>query len=168
MFYAGIGSRETPKDILNVMTLVAQALVSKGWVLRSGGALGADMAFENGAFRAGGKTDIYLPWRMYNGHMDGDWEVSPEAIEMASQFHPAWHRCGQGARKLHGRNCHILLGKQLDLPVSFVICWTPGAAVTGGTGLGMRIAQSRKIEIYNLANPQHLATINSWIKEVLG
>jgi predicted Rossmann fold nucleotide-binding protein DprA/Smf involved in DNA uptake len=45
MIYAGIGSRETPKEVLKSMTNYAKELSATGWVLRSGGADGADTAF---------------------------------------------------------------------------------------------------------------------------
>lgn len=47
--YAGVGSRETPPQVLAVMRSAARVLASRGWILRSGGALGADSAFEAGA-----------------------------------------------------------------------------------------------------------------------
>ncbi len=48
-YYAGIGSRKTPEEILVIMTHIAVRMRNLGWVLRSGCALGADTAFENGA-----------------------------------------------------------------------------------------------------------------------
>jgi len=39
-YYAGIGSRETPEDVLKYMTRVARGLDRKGYRLRSGGAKG--------------------------------------------------------------------------------------------------------------------------------
>ena len=48
-YYAGIGSRKTPKDICELMTRVARYLYFKGYTLRSGAADGADTAFEIGA-----------------------------------------------------------------------------------------------------------------------
>ena len=53
-WYTGVGSRETPSDILEVMESVGYALASQGWTLRSGGAVGADQAFERGMFRFAG------------------------------------------------------------------------------------------------------------------
>lgn len=41
-YYAGIGSRETPKDFLNLFTAVAISLEKRGCILRSGHAPGAD------------------------------------------------------------------------------------------------------------------------------
>ena len=48
-YYAGIGSRETPQEFLNLFTRVAKYLSTKDCVLRSGGAKGSDKAFELGA-----------------------------------------------------------------------------------------------------------------------
>ena len=46
MTYAGIGSRATPQAELEAMTEAAKMLSEKGYTLRSGGAKGADTAFE--------------------------------------------------------------------------------------------------------------------------
>ena len=44
-FITTIGSRETPIDICNIMSLIGARLQNK-YILRSGGAIGADKAFE--------------------------------------------------------------------------------------------------------------------------
>ena len=44
-YYAGIGSRETPEEVLHVMISLGKALCKQGWGLSSGGAPGADQAF---------------------------------------------------------------------------------------------------------------------------
>jgi hypothetical protein len=43
--YAGIGARHTPPDVLALMHRIAGALAQRCWVLRTGGAPGADQAF---------------------------------------------------------------------------------------------------------------------------
>jgi len=48
-FYTGVGSRKTPLSILKVMRKLGYKLAIDGWMLRSGGADGADSAFEKGA-----------------------------------------------------------------------------------------------------------------------
>lgn len=50
MTYAGIGSRETPMEVLELMTKASAWLGAKGYALQSGGAIGADMAFEGKAY----------------------------------------------------------------------------------------------------------------------
>jgi hypothetical protein len=55
--YTGVGSRETPPDILDLMTRLAQRLAAIGWVCRTGGALGADAvqrASCNASYFSGG------------------------------------------------------------------------------------------------------------------
>lgn len=41
--YAGIGSRETPPNMKPLMELIAQKMEEKGYILRSGAAMGADV-----------------------------------------------------------------------------------------------------------------------------
>ena len=49
MFYwTGVGSRETPPEIVQLMGTIARGLTKVGGILRSGGATGADSAFEAG------------------------------------------------------------------------------------------------------------------------
>lgn len=134
--YAGIGSRKTPDNIMRIMTKIAKKLNSQGYILRSGGAQGADSAFESGANNL---KEIFMAR-----------DAIPEAIKLASKFHPAWHKCNDYARKLHGRNAMIILGKDLITPVEFTVCYTPGGKVVGGTGLGLRICAHYNIEIKNL------------------
>ena len=51
--YAGIGSRETPPTVLDLMGRFASQLSIQGWVLRTGMAGGADQAFYRGAHAPG-------------------------------------------------------------------------------------------------------------------
>ena len=61
MRWAGIGSRETPLPLLSKMTEVGEFLGKIGYVLHSGGAIGADMAFEGKPYPLAltAKEDIY-------------------------------------------------------------------------------------------------------------
>jgi len=150
-YYAGIGSRQTPMNTLIMMREAATSLEIMGFKLRSGGAAGADSAFEQGVTNPD-NMDIYLPWSSFNKNPSSLSVISGEAFVMASQFHPAWERCSVAARKFHARNCYQVLGFTLDVPAMFVICWTPGGAITGGTGQALRIAQHHNIPIINLGD----------------
>lgn len=152
--YAGIGARATPKPVLADMTTIAAWLARTGWRLASGGAHGADAAFAAGT--SARQRALYLPWAGYNGHAGPDCRVPSRAelagwMAVAARLHPAWHRCSPAVRKLHARNAAILLGPKLDRPVNAVVAWTPEGAVTGGTGLALRIAAERGIPVFNLA-----------------
>ena len=147
--YAGIGSRKTPTDILAVMTELAMWLEGLRWLLRSGGAQGADIAFEAGAL--GIATRRRPRKRIFKAK-----DCTRGAIEHASLHHPAWDRCSHYAKALHGRNSMIMLGRNLDDPVDMVICWTPDGLTTGGTGQALRIAQSMNIPVFNFGHGSHI------------
>ena len=149
--YAGIGSRETPKEILELMTLAAKAFADKGFTLRSGGAIGADVAFEKGC---GTNKQIFRAK-----------DCTEAAKEMTSKYHPAWDKCNDYARNLHGRNCQILLGRDVTNPepVKFVLCWTKDGKDTGGTGQAIRIATDMGIPVYNLYHREVVERIKTMI-----
>jgi len=152
--YAGIGSRETPVAVLDLINRVALRLEQLGWYLNTGGADGADAAFANGI----ANKRIYLPWAGYNG-VTGIVIDSPLSYQLAAKYHPNWLALKQGAQKLMARNCHQVLGDDLKTPVQFVLCWTrdgadgvtvPTSIKTGGTGQAIRIAADHHIPVYNL------------------
>ena len=66
LYYAGIGSRQTPTDVLEEMKSIAYQLAVQNWTLRSGFADGADMAFTEGADAANGEMEQYIPWVGFN------------------------------------------------------------------------------------------------------
>jgi hypothetical protein len=150
-YYTGIGSRSTPKFVMDAMCDVARHLDHKGYILRSGGADGADAAFESGVDK---RKDIYLPWKGFNGNESDLYEVGPAAIALAKSVHPAPHRLSDAAARLHGRNCYQILGEDLETPSEFVICWTPNADAVGGTRTAIKLADKHKVPVFNLGNCQ--------------
>ncbi|MGJ0846451.1 hypothetical protein ACR77J_07175 [Tissierella praeacuta] len=148
-YYAGIGSRETPKDVLIVFEKLAAFLANQGFILRSGGAEGADKAFEIGCDSVNGKKEIYLPWKEFEGSKSNLIVNNPKAFEIAKQFHPYWYNLSQGAQKLQARNSHQVLGEDLNTPSKFIICWTKNGNGSGGTGQAIRIAKYWNIPIFD-------------------
>jgi len=165
-FYTGIGSRNTPQDILDFMTEIGIALEKKGWVLRSGAAPGADYAFEKGIQKL---KNIYLPWRGFNDSTSSFYTISEEALSIASENHPGWEYLKNPVRKLMGRNAYQVKGLKLNENSKFLICWTPDGceshetrtSKTGGTGLAISIASKEGIPIFNLANEDSLERIKT-------
>lgn len=145
-YYAGIGSRETPTEILDLMKSLAQFL-SADFTLRSGGAKGADLAFEAGA----ASKEIFLAA-----------DATPAAMETVAKYHPAFQWLTPSTQKLMARNAMQVLGADLHTPVEFVLCWTPDgatsttSAATGGTGQAIRIANAHGIPVWNLKQADHL------------
>ena len=158
LIYCGIGSRKTPDEILQQMTAIAIQLAESGWVLRSGHAEGADMAFETGSTMGNGAMEIYVPWFGFNGaptnHPD---YIRPKATQeladFSRQFHPAWERCSDAAKLMHMRNACQVLGINGDTPATMLVCWTPKGNGSGGTGQAIRIAEAYQIPIFDLGVP---------------
>lgn len=151
--YAGIGARRAPDDMLALAQMVAERLDEKGWTLRSGHAPGMDQAFETGAGR---NAEVYLPWPSFEHSepLEADTIIdrpTSAAMNIAGRYHPHWERCSRGARALHGRNVHQILGRDCNAPCRFVICWTAHAEISGGTGQAVRVALDYGVPIFNLA-----------------
>jgi hypothetical protein len=163
-FYCGVGSRETPPLIIVMIRAISEYQFTHEYILRSGHARGADQAFEWGA---GTKCEIYLPWGTFEADVEIEgtpyFEPTEAALEMAKKFHPAWDRLGQGGQKLHARNCHQVLGHDLQTPCKEVICWTKDGLTQGGTAQAIRIADRYEIPVYNLGKG---SVFRSWQKKL--
>lgn len=181
--YAGIGSRETPADVQKLMHDIAVTMARRGWILRQGGANGADQAFLSGAIDLHRNehhcVETYLPWPGYEkealswltvgaaNHVARA-EPAPWTFPIAAQHHPRWAALKPGAQKLHARNVHQILGFQpvgdyYDL-VRFVCCWTKDGEATGGTGQALRIAKAYGVEIRNLFDPETRARAEALVE----
>jgi hypothetical protein len=173
--YTGIGSRETPGEILQAMESFAADAGRGGLVLRSGGAIGADSAFEAGAKRGEGAMQIFLPWPYFGGSDSPFRRPTFEAMQIAGDVHPAWDRLSRAVKLLHGRNAHQVLGPGLDEPSDFVACWTPDGALnesscgrsTGGTATAIRVASRNRVPVLNLRDPHCMGIFLKGVDAVL-
>jgi len=137
--YAGIGSRETPPQALTWMAWLGQKLERMDYTLRSGGAKGADSAFEKYVTQ----KEIYHPKD----------EIPDWCFTRIRDFVPSnynFNGMKPYIQRLLARNMMQIWGRNGDNPVDFVICWTKDGKDTGGTGYAMRAAASVEIPIYNL------------------
>lgn len=151
-YITGIGSRKCPTSIKSLIDEIAFRFISEGYVLRSGGADGADTFFEQAWDRNGGQKQIFLPWKGFNGSSSTLYDIPEAAFHTAERLHPNWPACSQGARRLHARNIQQLLGKNLDKPSDIVVCWTPKGEVVGGTATAINLALENGIPVLNLFN----------------
>jgi hypothetical protein len=162
MHYCGIGSRSIPKLVSKDMEQFAIIAASKGWILRSGGATGSDSSFEKGCDKFGGSKEIYLPWVRYNDNTSRYVNPTTEAHDIARLIHPIYNKLSPAVKLLVARNCHLVLGLDLNDPVEFVICYTPDCVehyskctrFTGGTGTAISLASKQMIPIFNICNEQ--------------
>ena len=176
--YAGVGSRETPPDILDLMRNIGRELAKKGWVLRSGAADGADSAFERGCDEVLGQKEIFLPYKGFRGHKSTLCEPPTfDALHLASTVHPYFSNMKPNsfARNAHARNMNQVLGLDLATPVNCVVCYTPDGAeseedskdldITGGTRSAIVIAARKSIPVFNLARPDGLTRLVKFINK---
>jgi len=178
-FYAGIGSRETPADVQETMRNLASALGFLGYTLRSGAAMGADSAFEQGADRNGYPAHIYLPWEGFARRRSGTSGTAHYILpgdqrsfgeKCAREAHPAWQRLNSAAQALMIRNTFQVLGFEGDTPSSFVVCWTKDGAEertsiqTGGTGQAIRLARMHDIPVFNLHHNDALPRLSALVR----
>lgn len=160
-FFAGIGSRETPSEVLEQMKVLAILAGSRNWTLRSGAAPGADSAFEQGCDHVYGRKEIFIPWRGFNHSTSPLFKQHPDSFKVAAEIHPVWNALKPAAKQLVARNMQQIMGQEMNEPVSCVICWTPDGCEsietycrkTGGTGTAIAFASSLNIPIFNLKNP---------------
>lgn len=167
--YTGIGARETPDDILSLMEEIGRALSGHGLTLRSGGANGADSAFERGT--SCNLRQIFLPWKGFNARSPANHDYvmtnmacADAARAIARSHHPIFDKLRSGVQLLHTRNVPQVLGPDLASPSAFVLCWTADGQASGGTGQALRVAMDRKIPVFNLQQASTLADVLTTLK----
>ena len=167
--YTGIGSRSTPIEIKNLMTEIAKILSKKDFTLRSGGADGADDAFEIGAI----KKEIYLPVKYFNGRIADNQsyfnyqlcEGKDAANEMVEKYHPNPKLLTKFAFLLMARNSMQVFGRDMKTPTNYVICWTQNGKDIGGTRQAIAIAKDNNIPVYNLGLSEIHDKFSQWVSE---
>ena len=139
MTYAGIGSRETPPKIQKQMKALASKLAVAGYTLRSGGAKGADLAFESGVQEDNMKEIFYKE------------DATDETKDIAKEIHPKGNKLTEAlGLSYHARNTNQIFGANLDAPVDFVIAWTPEGKLAGGTAQAIKMASKKGIPVVNM------------------
>ena len=162
--YAGIGSRETPTEILSMMHDCAMLLAHDGYICSTGACVGADQAFATGANAANGNIYLHLPWHSYEKQWIDSLSIrnlklfvlkksDREAHNSVAMYHPNYESLLKnnkfGVIALHARNYNILF---LPQQVDFIICWTKWGKISGGTGQAIRIAIDNHIKVFNLGD----------------
>ena len=187
-FYSGVGSRETPLHILYMMSKIAMILEKKGYILRSGCAVGADAAFEDILENPNLSAEIYIPnlafplkmgTNMKNHYIvpkdDLGKNLYHEAMMLihSKDIHKGWKYCKPYVMDLHNRNMFQVLGKDLITRSKFTICYTRNGAKkykdtdrgTGGTATAINASDLHKVDVFNLGNKEDYKRLDIFIKE---
>lgn len=154
-----VGSREAPAKIIRVAEQMGKALSDRGWIARSGGAIGMDQAFLR--FYDPALTEVYRP-DSKNGAINAlefdNWE---EAESIAKTYVLHFEYMNLYSKQLHTRNAYQVLGRNLDLRSDMLICWAKESSgiALGGTRTAVLIAKSYKVPVLNLSRPDHLSKV---------
>jgi len=152
--YTGVGSRDCPDYMFNLIAKIAFRLAKRGYVLRSGGAAGCDTAFEMGCLAAGGKSEIYIPWQGFNQSTSDlifeRFKNRFTAEIIAKLIHPAYGKLSRGAKMLHSRNVYQVFGTDLKSPSDFLLCYTTNGTAKGGTRTAIKLGELADIRTRNL------------------
>lgn len=178
LIYTGVGSRKVPSDISFLLSCLSSLLESKGYILRSGGAIGCDTAFENGV-QSNNNKHIYLTKadKFSNQFI----RYTDNQIRNARMFiidnnvHPMWINLGKYDKELHTRNIFQVLGVDMNIKSKFLICWTRDGAhsidectrSTGGTATAIKVACLNNIPVFNLGYKPHFDRIISFLRNNL-
>lgn len=190
MWYTGTSSsiKMTPKQSAIVHEL-GTCLAEQGWKLRTGGRGEFDDVLHQAAEMAGGTVKTILPFGFYR---DYNANKFPETTVDFSKFDDIYmERCFAQAvapnisanahtplqRNLLGSTVPMLLGENLDMPSRFVITWNVHLELSRDDALAAPVAQlrspdsplielakNRHIPVFNLADPEHMERILSFIR----
>ncbi|TAL31333.1 MAG: hypothetical protein EPN93_17880 [Spirochaetes bacterium] len=148
--YTGIGAKDTPPAMLAIIEKIGTHMAKAGYILRSGGALGASASFELACDRAGGKKEIYLPWQGFNKNRSMFYNVPDRAHMFVKEFNPQWSTQSDASRKVQARYAQAFLGQDLGRASVCVICYTKEGKLKGGTGQALQVALKHGIPVFNL------------------
>lgn len=166
--FSGIGSRKTPLEICKIMTRIGEKLQEKGYILRSGAAIGADKAFEKNV-----KSENKCIYTVKN------FDYSEENYSFCyNELISVWDKSlnfdnyDNYCKILLLRDINQVLGsKETSLEKSkFLICWTPHENYSkinvGGSRIAIRCALKHGIKVHNLVNPATLNLVKTWLNMV--
>ena len=177
-FYTGVGSRNTPKDVMDEMYLIGVYLSEKGYILRSGNARGADSAFQMGCDSVNGDSEIYLPLENFgtlkrNTILVKDTKILLQAFEIAKSVKSKTYVWNKKNKPFHTRNVFQVLGFHLNKPSDFVLCWTDTGAENhdeiinrndkSGTSTAISLASIYNIPVFNMYNKDWLKRFENFI-----
>ena len=172
MTYAGIGHRDlggfrepnTNEPVENVMAWIAGVLEKLGYTLNSGGAKGADAAFEYGVKQPAHKN-IFHPE-----------DATETTRAIAQERHPAHERLHGHALDLYARNTNQVFGRNLDNTIDFVVCYTKDGCEShetrsrdsGGTGQAIEMATRKGARAFNVKNPYWFERLKKYLVDDAG
>ena len=169
LIYAGVGHRNTPENVRNMMTSIGSQLAQMGFILRSGNAIGADQAWEEEVTRK--MKEIFIINRKHSCPFG----IIPKFTQEQWDFVVRHYHGGETAfikqseyvQQLFLRNLNILCGKHLDDKVDFVAYWHEGEHCNGGTGHTVAMAKTLEIPCFNIWSQKDQQAMDKFVNQLL-
>lgn len=169
---ACIGSRQLAAPDLAFCRALAGVLTARGWTIVTGGAVGADQGFAQGANPH--RLVLVVPWAgFHSATLDplvaaGARRVvaaldDPRSVA-ALAAHPARERLSPGGARLVARDGWIVEPTP-GHPVAWCLAW-PGTT-PGGTGFTCDLARHRGVPVCDLRDPQVRRRAAAWLASTL-
>ena len=193
--YTGVGSRETPPDVLILMRRIGYVMAMKGISLRTGEADGADHAFykgvidandihgvkfKNEVFVAGGPKEYHYVNDIVNIFSSDLMSTAPIQgfRETAVRIRGSWDNLSYFGAMCHIRSVAQVLGVDGNSPSRGMICWakpvnpskmtdTQIQYVEGVTNTAYCTAILHNIPVYNLHELEHRVYFEDWVNQEL-
>lgn len=170
-----IGSREAPKWALAMGRAIGYQLAKRNVTVRSGSALGMDIAFEQGVIDRADITgdelmlESWLPKNGSNGRniyaRPGKYHVpTEEQFELAERILHETKVCNYQDKlpeytlRLFRRNVFQVLGEDME-PSEAIVFWgevTKTGNVKGGTRIAVNLGKFYEVPCYNLNVPEDI------------
>lgn len=175
--YTGIGSRDISEEELDLLVSIAEKLAYTGWKLRSGGAEGADTAFEKGCAGGEGQAEIFIPWKGFGTKIENanskryipndDKFQDARRLLLTEEIIPWFDNMKQGAQKLHARNVYQVLGTDNTKSDLLVYCADDdkNGIPKGGTRTAVLLAREAEVPTYNVRNEEQRKSLLELIYE---
>lgn len=184
--WCGVGSRETPKEIIPEMVWIGHCLALLGGVLATGDATGSDTHFFDG-YNLGRlpkmpPAQVYYTRKKNQRNLEHspqmgqhEFEMYPEvghiAQDMAYEARGSFEGLFPSGIALHSRNALQVLSETLDNPRRFTVYYAKPVgkrgAVAGGTNTAVKISRKNKIPTVNLYVEEQRTKFIEWVTKQL-
>jgi len=119
------------------------------------------------------QTELILPWKGFN-ERESKFTFNPdEAYYVAKLYQPNYESIKDGAKIFLATNVRLIMGQKLNSPTLFLITWSQDGCEhardrsikTGNVGHVIAIATALRLPIFNLARPDALQRLLSYIED---
>lgn len=177
--YTVTGAHEPDEAITEITESILKNLVNSKYVARLGHDVRSpfEVMVRGVLLRFGGLKKYYLPWKKFGTVDELEMEIaSPdeEAYCIAAHYHPGFNDLSPPVRAIIARTVHMLLGKDLHSPVSFLLCYDKYGyessekmkIKTTTLGVMLSIAQDSRIPVFNIRREESIIKFVDYIRKL--